>query len=144
MTKPLSLDLRTRIVALVRTGVSRRAAASRFAVSPASAVRFAKLDEERGEVSARPIGRPPGTGKLAAHVDFLIEVVESIPDITGPELAAALLDARNVEAHPSSVKRALTAQGFTFKKNASGRRTWSRRRETGAAGMDQAMPAADA
>ena len=143
MTKPLSVDLRTRIVSLIRSGVSRRAAAERFGVSPSSAVRFAKLDAEHGDVGARRMGRPPGTGKLAQHVDFLVEVVESIPDITGPELAAALLEARGVEAHPSSVKRALAAQGYTFKKNFAGNRTWALGREAGPPGLGQVPPAAD-
>lgn len=37
MSKPLSLDLRVRVVAAVAEGFSRRQAAERFGVSPASA-----------------------------------------------------------------------------------------------------------
>ncbi len=126
MPKALSSDLRSRVAALVESGVSRRAAGARFGVSASSAIRYAKLAAEQGDVSPRPMGRPPGSGKLAAHVAFLIEVVESVPDITGPELAAALEEARGVSAHPSSVKRALLAEGFTYKKIASGGRIWAR------------------
>ena len=127
MSRALSLDLRSRIVALVRSGVSRRAAAARFSVSPSSAVRFAKRHEEHGTAAASRTGRPPGTGKLAPHVAFLSEVVDSVPDITGPELAAALEEAHGVRAHPSSILRALRGAGYTYKKIASGIRTWARR-----------------
>ncbi len=126
MPKALSIDLRTRVAALIESGVSRRAAGARFGISASSAVLFARLSAERGDVSCRPMGRPLGSGKLSAHVDFLVEVVESIPDITGPELAAALTEAKGVTAHPSSVKRALLAEGFTYKKIASGGRAWAR------------------
>ena len=40
MGNPLSIDLRERVVAVVDEGLSRRKAAARFAVSPASAVRW--------------------------------------------------------------------------------------------------------
>ena len=40
MATPLSEDLRIRIIQAVEGGMSRRAAAERFGVSPSSAVRF--------------------------------------------------------------------------------------------------------
>ncbi len=40
MASALSVDLRERVVAAIEAGVSRREAARRFAVSPASAVRW--------------------------------------------------------------------------------------------------------
>lgn len=126
MPKALSIDLRSRVAALVASGVSRRAAGAQFGISASSAIRYARLQSQNGNVSARPMGRPPGSGKLAAHVDFLVEVVESVPDITGSELAAALADARGITVHPSSVRRALLAKGFTYKKIASGGGMWAR------------------
>jgi transposase len=65
-------------------------------------------------------GRPPGGGKLAAHMAKLIEWVDATPDITMPELAAKLRADRGVTAHPASLSRALLAAGFSFKKNAAG------------------------
>lgn len=144
MGKPLSLDLRNRIVALVRSGISRRAAAERFDVSPSSAVRFAKLDEVQGDPAPDRMGRPPGTGKLAAHRDFLCEVVDSVPDITGPELAAALRDARGIDVHPSSILRVLKAAGYTYKKIAAGGRARTRGCPPGTARVAQAPRAPDA
>ncbi|MFG5382865.1 hypothetical protein, partial [Yoonia sp. R2-816] len=46
--------------------------------------------------------RPPGTGKLAAHVGFLEELVAQDPDITLFELRDALTDAEGVVVHHSS------------------------------------------
>ncbi len=43
MGKPLSMDLRERVVGAISGGMSRQAAAARFGVSAASAVRWAAL-----------------------------------------------------------------------------------------------------
>ena len=45
-------------------------------------------------------GRPPGQGKLAPYVDFLVEIVEAVPDITLEELAAARLSEAGGEGAP--------------------------------------------
>jgi transposase len=66
MAKPLSEDLRIRVIRAVEGGMSRRAAAERFGVSPASAVRFVRDWRERGgrrapsrkaEISVRTVSR---------------------------------------------------------------------------------------
>ena len=54
MGKPLSMDLRARVVGAISRGMSRRAAAARFGVSAASAVRWAALQRDRGNAAARP------------------------------------------------------------------------------------------
>jgi len=90
MGKPYSLDLRRRICDYVAAGNTCRAAARVFGVSAATAVRYATEQRERGDVTPKPQGRPPGRfGKLAPHVAFLIEVVRAEPDITLRELAIA-------------------------------------------------------
>ena len=75
-------------------GGSRREAARRFGVSASTAVRIAAQLAERGTLAPRRLGRPPGRGKLAPYVDFLVEIVEAVPDIALEELAAALQRAR--------------------------------------------------
>jgi len=65
MGKPLSLDLRERVVAAVDGGLSRRKAAERFGVSISSAIRWTSLQRRTGDVrpqrrevtSARPGSR---------------------------------------------------------------------------------------
>ncbi len=61
------------------------------------------------------MGRPPGTGKLAAYRDFLIKQVEAKPDITMPELAAKLLAVHGVKAEASRLSRFLCRAGFSYK-----------------------------
>ncbi len=68
-----SNDLRVRVVAEVAAGRSRRQAAARFRVSPSSAIRWAELKDETGNVSLRPRGgkrRSP----LEPHAAWLLEL----------------------------------------------------------------------
>lgn len=117
MGKPYSLDLRKRLVAYVAAGHSCRAAGRVFGVSASTAVRIASQQRQRGDVSAKPQGRPAGQfGKLAPHMDFLIEIVRAEPDITLAELANALEDTFDLRVQPSSIHRALQRAGFSFKK----------------------------
>ena len=51
MGSPLSSDLRERVVKAVSEGASRRQAAERFGVSPASAIRWQESFEREGRVA---------------------------------------------------------------------------------------------
>jgi transposase len=53
-------------------------------------------------------------------LDFLVAAVEDKPDLTMPELAERLLQARGVVAHAASLSRLLCRAGFTYKKTADG------------------------
>lgn len=121
MGKPYSLDLRERIVRYVEQGHSARAAAGVFGVSASTAVRLAAAQRRDGNIAPKAQGRAPGTaGKLAAHLDFLIERIRSEPDITLQELAKALSEARGVTVQLSSIHRALIRTGYSYKKRAGG------------------------
>jgi transposase len=80
-------------------------------------VRIAASQARRGTLTPRRQGRPPGGGKLARNIGFLVELVEAVPDITMPELARALEAEHGVKAHPSSISRALIRAGITYKKS---------------------------
>ena len=121
MGKPYSQDLRERVVAYAAENHSAREAAKVFGVSASTAVRLVSAYRRKGTVAAKSQGRASGTvGKLLPHMDFLIEVVQSDPDITLAELAAALEAATGVRAHPSSIHRALVRAGYSYKKRAGG------------------------
>lgn len=121
MGKPYSLDLRKRIVAYVLAGHSARAAARVFGVSPSTSVRLVAEHCSCGDVAPKRQGRAPGTvGKLAPHMNFLIEVVQCEPDITLNELASALEDACGVHVQLSSIHRALVRSGYSYKKRTAG------------------------
>jgi len=121
MGKPYSLDLRERIVGYIEDGQSARAAAGVFGVSASTAVRLAAALRRDGDLSPKAQGRAPGTaGKLATHVNFLIERVGRAPDITLQALVEELKEARGVEVHLSSIHRALKRAGYSYKKRAGG------------------------
>jgi transposase len=126
MGKSSSVDLRVRIVGEIERGQSCCAAARRFGVSAATAVRLAQRKAKTGSVAPARQGRPAGSGLLGAHVDVLVAWVDADGDITMPELGARLLAERGVKAHPASLSRLLIQHDFTVKKNAAGQRNRSR------------------
>jgi transposase len=52
MTKSISEDLRSRVIATIEGGLSRRAAAARFGVAAASAMRWVREWRETGSTRA--------------------------------------------------------------------------------------------
>jgi transposase len=128
MGKPLSLDLRERIIGFVEDGGSRRGAAERFKVSASCAIKLADRWRRSGSVAPRPRGG--SVGKLAAHKDFLLGRVKDKPDVTMPELAEALTAETGTTAAPASLSRFLIRHGQRFKKNAAGQRAKPLRRRS--------------
>ncbi len=56
MPSALSADLRERVMMAIEAGASRREAARRFEVGPASAVRWHEAFVREGRTRAKPIG----------------------------------------------------------------------------------------
>lgn len=126
MGKSYSADLRERVEARISAGHSRREASRHFGVSASFAVKLAQRVAATGSIAPSRQGRPPGHGKLAAHLPQLIAWVEAQADISMPELAAKLETATGVVAHPASLSRALLKAGFSTKKNTAGDRVRTR------------------
>lgn len=120
MGQAISNDLRWRMVRGVERGKSRQAVAAQFEVAPSTAVRLMSHYEQTGSVEPARQGRPPGSGKLGAHKDFIIDQVKARPDITMPELAGLLEAKRGVKVDPSNISKLLCRAGFTYKKNPAG------------------------
>ena len=120
MGRAYSQDLRDRLSKQICAGQSRRSASRQFGVSASCAVKLARRVAVTGSTAPARQGRPPGNGKLAAHMAVLIGWVNAEPDITMSELAAKLKGATGVSAHPASLSRALLQAGLSFKKNAAG------------------------
>ena len=123
MTRPYSTDLRERVVDFVETGSSRRAAAARFGVSPATAVRWTERHLRTGSVAPGKIG---GHRKLVllSERDWLHARLAAQPDITLRALVAEL-DERGVKASYGALWRLLKHEGISFKKNPVRHRTGS-------------------
>jgi transposase len=126
MGRAHSSDLRSRVYGAIAAGSSRRAAARRFGVSAATAVRLAQRAAQTGSLAPGRQGRPAGSGKLAAFREIVIGWVEADGEQTLPELAERLATEHGVVVHPTSLSRLLKAAGFTVKKNAAGQRDRSR------------------
>lgn len=122
MPQPLSNDLRERVVAFVEAGHSCNEAARHFDTSVSFAVNLMALFRETGSVAPRASGGRRH-GKLDAAEVFLVDFVTRQPDVTMPELAAALLAEKGIAAVPQSLSRWLIKKGFSFKKNPAGIRT---------------------
>ena len=143
MPKPLSKDLRERVVAFVEAGHSRRAAAGHFGVSPSFVVNLVTLFRETGSVEPRPRGGRRHA-KFDPHRAFILDRIAGKNDITMPELADELAAATGTRADPSSLSRWLIRNGYRFKKNAAGQRTRSPRHPPGARGVERGPAAAHA
>jgi transposase len=116
MTRSYSLDLRVRVVAFVEAGHSCRAAARHFGVGDSFAIKLLQRQRRSGSPAPARQGRPPGRRKLAPYETFLIQAVETKPDITMPELAARLLEEHGIIAAQATLSRLLCRHGFTYKK----------------------------
>lgn len=122
MAKPLSEDLRVRVIQAVEGGMSRRAAAERFGVSPASAVRFVREWRESGTKRAKRQGGDRRSHRIEAYREFILSAIEAKPDLTLEEIAEMLESERAVSFAPSSIWRFLDRHAVTFKKKPARRR----------------------
>jgi transposase len=122
MTKPLSLDLRLRVVDAVESGMSRRAAAERFGIAPSAAIKWHRLWRRTGSVEPRPQGGDKRSDRIEALADEILALVAAAPDITLEEIAQRLKAEHGERFAPSSVHRFFERRGISFKKNRARRR----------------------
>ncbi len=113
----LSNDLRERVVeAVVQGGLSRNAAAKRFKVSIASAVRWVKRYETTGKISASPSGGDRRSGRVEAQRDYLLGLIRRTPDITLLEIQERLIGNCGARFSVSVLWRFFDRHKITFKK----------------------------
>ena len=117
MSKPLSSDLRQRLVAAVDSGMSRRGAAERFGVAPLTAVRWTRQWRETASVEPRPRGGAYRSHRIEAHAEEILALVEERPDVTLAEIAAHLEREHELRVALSTVWRFFERHGITLKKN---------------------------
>lgn len=116
MTRPLSNDLRERVVAAVCRGESCRAVASRFGVAVSSVVKWSQRHRATGSVAPGKMG---GHRKrvLEPHRAFIRERLSLTPHLTLHRLKDELA-ARGVKVSHNAVWMFLRREGLRFKKNA--------------------------
>jgi putative transposase len=116
MTRPLSNDLRERVVAAVACGESCRLVAARFGVAVSSVVKWSQRYRATGSVAPGKIG---GHRKrvLEPHRAFLLKRLAQTPHLTLHALKGELA-ARGVTVSHNAVWLFLRREGLRFKKNA--------------------------
>ena len=123
MTRPLSSDLRHRVISAVDEGMSRRAAAERFGVAASTAVRWVDLWRQTGSALPRPQGGDKRSHRIEAHADEILVLVDETPDMTLAEIAAHLEQVHGLRVAQSTVWRFFERRGITLKKNRTRQRT---------------------
>jgi transposase len=113
----LSDDLRERVVgAVVEDGMSRNAAAKRFGISVASAVRWVARFKVNGEISPAPTGGDRRSGRIEAHCDYLLGLIRRQPDVTLLEIRERLIANCGERFSSSVIWRFFDRHEVTFKK----------------------------
>jgi len=123
MTKPLSNDLRQRVIGAVDGGISRRAAAERFGVSASTVIKWVQQWRQTGRLDPRPRGGDNRSHRIEAHADEILALVDGTPDMTLAEIAAHLERAHELRVAQSTVWRFFARHGITVKKNRARERT---------------------
>jgi len=90
MARALSQDLRDRVVAATEGGMSCRAAAARFGVGIATAVRWRQMAREHGRAIAGKLGGDQRSSKTDVHAQRITEILAENGDITLAEIQSAL------------------------------------------------------
>ena len=142
MARAYSQDLRDRVIdAVAAEGLSRRAAARRFGISAATAIKWLQRFQRRGaRESAGTGGHRPS--QVQPHRAWVLAVLAAQPDITLAALAARLVTERGGRVDTSLLSRFFTGEGISFKKKSGGCRAGSAgHRATPAAVAARARPA---
>jgi putative transposase len=115
MGRPLSNDLRRRVVAAVSKGESCRSVATRFGVAVSSVVKWSQRYRATGSVAPGQMG---GHRKvvLEAHRAFIEARIRQTPHVTLHQLKDELAD-RGIKVGHNTVWMFLRREGLRFKKN---------------------------
>jgi transposase len=114
--KAYSVDLREKIVAAVRRGMSKAQAARIFGVGATSVKRYAKLKEEGKPLTP---GKAPGKkGKLDENaMKLLREDLHARPAATYENRADLLYELIGIRVSKSTICRTVRGLGYTRKKD---------------------------
>ncbi len=88
MARALSIDLRHRVLRAMREGASTDAAAERFGIAIATALRWRSQDRA-GRSDPLPMGGDRRSGRIEAQAEFLQSLIDGKDDITLHEIQTA-------------------------------------------------------
>jgi len=122
MGKPLSNDLRLRLLNAVNGGMSARAAGRKLDIAASTATGIVKKQRERGYFEPLPLG-----GKKRSVVEkegaFIEDMVATHPDWSEEEMAFHVRKECSISVHPTTIGRFVRKKGWRFKKNGVRHRT---------------------
>lgn len=136
MARSLSEDLRKRLVEAVKGGLSRRAAAARFGVSVATAVRWLDVWRRTGAVGPRRQGGDRRSGRIEAVGPTILSALKAKVDLTLDELVDLVWRRHGQRFARSTVWRFLDRHAMSVKKNGARRRAGQARRRRAARRVD--------
>lgn len=116
MGRALSQDLRDRVVSAIDGGLSCRAAAMRFGVGVATAIRWRQMALVHGRAVAGKPGGDRRSSKTDVHADLILAMLEENGDITLAEIRSGLAG-RNIHVGIGTLWRFFDRHGITRKKS---------------------------
>ncbi len=124
MVRPLSLDLRRRIVSAVEEGASIRAVAKRYGVAPSAVSKISRRFRESGSVAPRAMGGDRRSHIIEGHGDRILGLLAASPDLTLEALRTALRQ-EGIAVGYGGLWRFLDRHAISLKKNPARQRTGS-------------------
>ena len=115
MGQPLSMDLRRRLLAAIDEGMSCRAAAVRFGVAPATAIRWQAQRRETGSFAPKPQGGDMRSRQVEERRSDILAIWETRKDISLAELRLALIEV-GLHVSVAGLHRFFVRRGMTRKK----------------------------
>jgi transposase len=115
MAKSLSLDLLQRVIAAIDGGLSCRAAAERFGMSAASAIRWRHRQKKAGDFMPKKQGGDRRSQRIEEHSQLILNAIAAKSDITLVELRSKLME-HGVAAGVASLWRFFKRRKITLKK----------------------------
>lgn len=115
MGQPLSMDLRSRLLAAIDGGMSRRAAAARFGVAPSTAIRWQARRMATGSFAPKHQGGDMRSRRIEERRNEVLALWGAQQDITLDELRVALASI-DLSVANSTLHRFFARHGITRKK----------------------------
>ena len=133
MPRAYSADMRSRVIARVEGGASRREAAEQYDISASTAVIWVRCFRETSRCAAKPRGG--STSPLEKHAAFLLGLIDGQPDLTLDEVVCAMRK-HKIPGSRTAVWRFFQRHKITFKKKPARGGAGTRGRGAGAAALD--------
>ena len=115
MGQPLSMDLRSRLLAAIDGGLSCRAVAVRFGVAPSTAIRWQAQRRTTGSFAPKPQGGDMRSGRVEERRADILAMWEARKDISLGELRADLIEV-GLNVSVAGLHRFFVRHGLTRKK----------------------------